>query len=77
MWYRELYGQGVVVPGSPGRAVVNGGELVGWEEFQARAARRQVARNRLEETTGAVNIDGNALRDVVRRQQLPIYDELD
>ena len=31
----------------------------------------------MEETTGAVNIDGNALRDVVKTAQLPIYRELD
>ena len=69
----------MITPHLPDRAVVNG-ELVGWDEFQQlEPAVRQVARNRLEETegTGGVNIDGNALRDVVKVQQLPIYDELD
>ena len=33
----------------------------------------------MEETTGpgGVNIDGNALRDVVKTEQLTIYHELD
>ena len=79
VWHRQLYGQGVVTPDLPDPALA-GDELVGWEEFgQLDAALRQLVRNRLEETTGAggVNIDGNALRDVVKVQQLPIYQQLD
>jgi hypothetical protein len=79
VWYRQLYGHGVLTPELPDGAVA-GDQLVGWDEFQELdAAVRQITRNRLEETTGVdgVNIDGNALRDVVKVQQLPIYDELD
>ena len=41
------------------------------------AGDRQTVRNLMEETTGMVNIDGNALRDVVKTHQLPIYLELE
>jgi hypothetical protein len=75
-WYRELYRQGLVVPDLPGAAVADGA-LVPWSQFrELSAVERQVVRNLMEETTGAVNIDGNALRDVVKTQQLPIYQEL-
>ncbi len=30
----------------------------------------------MDETTGVVNIDGNALRDVIKTHQLPTYQEL-
>jgi hypothetical protein len=79
VWHRQLYSQGVVTPDLPDPALA-GDELVGWEEFgRLDAALRQLVRNRLEETTGAggANIDGNGLRDVVKVQQLPIYQQLD
>ena len=78
-WYAELYRQGVVVPDLP-VAAVNHGELVPWEQFrQLDAADRQTVRHLMEETTGpgGVNIDANALRDVVKTEQLDIYQELE
>ena len=75
-WYRELYRQDVVVPDLPAAAVVGGG-LVPWSQFlELGAADRQEVRHLMEETTGAVNIDGNALRDVIKTHQLPTYQEL-
>jgi hypothetical protein len=75
-WYRELYRQGLVVPDLPDVAVA-GETMIPWSQFrELSAVERQVVRNLMEETTGAVNIDGNALRDVVKLQQLPIYQEL-
>ena len=51
-----------------------------WEEFQQlRDPDRAIVRSRMEETTGlhGINLDGGALRDVIKVQQLPIYRELD
>ena len=77
VWYRELYRHGVVVPELPPAAVA-GGDLLPWEQFtELGAADRQTVRRLMEETTGIVNIDGNALRDVVKTAQLPIYRELE
>ena len=79
MWYRELHRAGVITPVLPA-AAVDGGELVTWEEFQQLPDReRAIVRSRMEETNGrhGVNLDGGALRDVIKVQQLPIYQQLE
>ena len=56
------------------------GQLVSWEQFQQLPDRvRLIVRSQMEETTGrhGVNLDGGALRDVIKVEQLPIYQELD
>ncbi len=79
VWYRALYRGGVITPALPATAVDQLG-LVSWEEFQQLRDRdRAIVRSRMEETTGlhGINLDGGALRDVIKVQQLPIYRELD
>ena len=79
LWYREAYRQGVIVPELPAGTVA-GGELVDWETFlELPPSVRQQALNHLEETTGpaGVNLDGNALRDAVKTEQLASYQALD
>ena len=70
-WYRQLYRHDLVVPDLPAGAVVDGA-LVPWSQFQELSAPdRQAVRQAMEETTGVVNIDGHALRDVIKTHQLP------
>ena len=78
-WYRELYRQDLVVPARrdfPRRLSSTGSCCRGRSSSSSSAPDRQALRHAMDVTTGVVNIDGHALRDVIKTHQLPTYQEL-